>query len=147
MTLYLLVPMLLIVLVDCDNTHILINPLTYRSLVNNTVEHSIGNAYATMLYEMYWNLVDVNGFNPNWYDSKSLAGNIMALQIVIGGMMVHPCNPTLLQARDAILVADTTYYNGKNKCLIWNAFARRGAGLDAVEGNFIDGFKKPDDCQ
>jgi extracellular elastinolytic metalloproteinase len=123
------------------------NPLTYTSLFNNTRVHSIGTTWSTMLYEMYWNLVDAQGFNANWYDSKSTAGNIVAMQLVIGGMIFQPCNPTLLQARDAILVADQTYYGGKHSCMVWKAFAKRGAGTDAVQEGFVDGFAIPAECQ
>jgi extracellular elastinolytic metalloproteinase len=129
------------------NRDMAINPLTYTSLFNNTFVHRIGTTWATMLYDMYWNIVDVHGFNPNWYDSKSTAGNIVAMQLVIGGMTFQPCNPTLLQARDAILVADQTYYGGKHSCLVWKAFARRGAGTDAVQEGFVDGFSVPEECQ
>jgi hypothetical protein len=123
-----------------------INPLTYNRLFNNTRVHSIGTVWATMLYEVYWGLVDKHGFSENWYNAKQVKGNIIAMQVVIGGMTLQPCNPTLQQARDAIIAADFTYYGGENKCLIWKAFAKRGAGLDAIQDDFQNGFALPEEC-
>ncbi|KAH6596674.1 hypothetical protein BASA61_003368 [Batrachochytrium salamandrivorans] len=44
--------------------------------------------------------------------SQKSAGNVVAMQNIIGGMMLQPCNPTFLSARDAIVAADASYYNG-----------------------------------
>ena len=68
----------------------------------------------------------MKGFTPKWMDPKADKGNVIALQLVVGGMMMQPCNPTMLQARDAILRADTAYYNDAHKCEIWKGFAKRG---------------------
>lgn len=95
---------------------------------------------------MYWNLVDKLGFSDNWMDATSPKGNIVAMQVVIGGMMLQPCNPNMLQARDAIILADKNYYNGANACDIWKAFAKRGLGTDSVQKTHTDGFKMPDTC-
>ncbi|KAL2919379.1 decapping endonuclease targeting mRNA [Polyrhizophydium stewartii] len=105
-----------------------INPLRFSDLQTRTEVHDAGEVWVELLWEVYWNLVDKYGFNANLRDAKSTAGNIVALQLVIGGMMAQPCNPTFLQARDAILTADQTYYGGKYKCDIWKGFAKRGAG-------------------
>ncbi|KAH6581707.1 hypothetical protein BASA60_002295 [Batrachochytrium salamandrivorans] len=56
---------------------------------------------------------------------KQSAGNIVAMQNIIGGLMTQPCNPTFLSARDAIVAADASYYKGANKCEILKAFAKR----------------------
>jgi extracellular elastinolytic metalloproteinase len=71
----------------------------------------------------------------------------MMLKLVIGGMKLQPCNPTFLNARDAILAADQAFYDGVNQCLIWKGFAKRGMGIDAVNDGYLDGFKVPDSCQ
>ncbi|KAJ3411731.1 Fungalysin/Thermolysin Extracellular metalloproteinase 5 [Chytridiales sp. JEL 0842] len=31
--------------------------------------HAIGEVWAVILFEFYWNLVEKHGFNPNWYDT------------------------------------------------------------------------------
>lgn len=79
-------------------------------------------------------------------DATSSKGNIVAMQIVIGGMMLQPCNPTMLQARDAIILADKNYYGGSNFCDIWKAFAKRGFGIDVNGETHVDGFKLPEIC-
>lgn len=43
----------------------------------------------------------------------------------------QPCNPNFVQARDAILDADTALTGGENQCEIWTAFAKRGLGAGA----------------
>ncbi|KAH6565084.1 hypothetical protein BASA62_007465 [Batrachochytrium salamandrivorans] len=97
-----------------------------------------------LLWEVYWNLVNKNGFSENLFDAKQSAGNIVAMQLIMGGMMNQPCNPTFLTARDAILKADDSFYKGANKCDIISGFARRGLGLGAR--NRIDDFSVPAEC-
>jgi extracellular elastinolytic metalloproteinase len=43
----------------------------------------------------------------------------------------QPCSPNFVQARDAILDADTALTGGANKCDIWKGFAKRGLGSGA----------------
>jgi len=43
----------------------------------------------------------------------------------------QPCSPNFVQARDAILDADTALTGGVNKCDIWKGFAKRGLGSGA----------------
>nr|KAJ3421986.1 hypothetical protein HK105_001611 [Polyrhizophydium stewartii] len=126
-------------------TDLAVNPLKFSSLQTRTEVHDFGEVWVELLWEVYWNLVTKNGFSANLYDAKSTAGNVVALQLVIGGMTNQPCNPTVLQARDAILTAEQTFYGGKFKCDIWKGFAKRGAGVSATEDK-ADGFDVPDEC-
>jgi extracellular elastinolytic metalloproteinase len=128
------------------STNTTTNPLLYSNVNGLTSVHAIGTIWATILYEMYWNLVDAWGFSANYMDSKQEKGNIMAMQVVIGGLALQPCNPTFITARNAILAADVSYYGGKNKCSIWKAFAKRGLGTDAVQSGYQNGFAVPTDC-
>jgi extracellular elastinolytic metalloproteinase len=68
------------------------------------------------------------------------------MQVLFGGIMRQPCNPTFTQARDSILSADADYYNGINNCVIWKGFAKRGLGVDSSQEGFRDGFKMPSGC-
>ena len=123
-------------------------PDVYSNITNYADQaYPIGAIWANALYEMYWNLVDNSGFHENWYDSKSLEGNIVAFKLVVGGLIFQPCNPTFLQARDAIIQADKTYYDGKFNCLIWKAFAKRGMGTDAAQKGYSNGFGVPPNCK
>ncbi|KAI8913275.1 Fungalysin metallopeptidase-domain-containing protein [Gorgonomyces haynaldii] len=128
------------------STSLTTNPETFSFFSKSTEVHNLGEIWASMLNEVYWNLVDKLGFSENWYDEKQQKGNIVAMQLMIGGMMLQPCNPTFTQARDAILKADQTYYGGNFKCDIWKGFAKRGLGVDAVQSSHKDGFSVPSEC-
>ncbi|KAI9597909.1 Fungalysin metallopeptidase-domain-containing protein [Syncephalis fuscata] len=95
------------------STDITANPKTYDYL--NQPEwggevHNIGEIWATMLYE----------------------GNTLLMQIIIDGLKLQPCNPTFLQARDAIIQAEQQLTGGKHACEIWRGFAKRGLGYKAA---------------
>ena len=128
------------------STNMKVNPYLFSGIKKSSEVHNVGEIWATMLFEVYWNLVNKLGFSKNWYDAKQTQGNIVAMQLVIGGMMLQPCNPNFTQARDAILNADVNYYGGANKCQIWAAFAKRGLGVDSVQSSHNDGFKLPAEC-
>ena len=128
------------------STSMVRNPYTLSYVGTQNEVHAIGEYWANTLFEMYWNLVDAKGYSSNWFDAKQEKGNIIAMQLVIGGLKLQPCNPNFTTARDAILAADQSYYGGANKCLIWKAFAKRGLGVDSSEKGYVDGFKVPSDC-
>lgn len=67
------------------STHLEINPLMFHSLNELYEPHDVGELWAMLMIEMYWNLVDKHGFSDNWKDSKQSQGNIVALQLMIGG--------------------------------------------------------------
>lgn len=95
---------------------------------------SLGEVWAVMLYEVYWNLVDKHGFDPNWSNTtgnSSPAGNIIFAQLLIDGMKLQPCTPNFVQARDAIIEADRINNKGVNFVEIWKGFAKRGLGKNA----------------
>jgi extracellular elastinolytic metalloproteinase len=106
--------------------------------------HEIGTLWASILYEVYWNLVDAKGFSSDWLNASQENGNIIAMKNIITGLKIQPCNPTFLNARDAILAADDANYGGKYKCLLWKGFAKRGLGVFA--SSYQNGFKVPEEC-
>lgn len=114
------------------STELATNPLTYGDIGSLTVPHGAGTVWATALWEVYWSLVDAYGFDSNLYSGTG--GNNVAMQLVMDGLKLQPCNPTFLDARDAILQADINNYGGANQCLLWEAFARRGMGFNAYDG-------------
>jgi len=119
-------------------TDMIVNPSTYASVAdvaNISQPHGIGYVWNTMLWEMYWNLVDRHGHNPNVYASWDTGGNNLAIQLVIDGMKFQPCSPGFVDGRNAILTADTALTGGKNQCEIWRAFAKRGLGFSASQGS------------
>ncbi|KAH9262183.1 hypothetical protein BASA83_013827 [Batrachochytrium salamandrivorans] len=88
--------------------------------------------------EVYWSLVPSMDFRQICMMPNKSAGNIVAMQNIIGGLMTQPCNPTFLSARDAIVAADASYYKGANKCEILKAFAKRGLGSKATSSRKSD---------
>jgi hypothetical protein len=52
-------------------------------------------------------------------------------QLIIESLRLTPCDPSMLDARDAILQADDDLYALAHEDLIWHAFANRGMGNDA----------------
>ncbi|KAH6580372.1 hypothetical protein BASA50_000194 [Batrachochytrium salamandrivorans] len=127
-------------------TDMTVNPLTYSDLETRNDSHPMGEVWASLLWEVYWSLVTKYGFSTNLYDAKQSEGNIVTMQIIIGGMMLQPCNPTFLSARDAIVAADASYYKGANKCEILKAFAKRGLGSKATS-SYNNDFSVPSECR
>jgi len=135
------------------STDMSINPSTYNTIKTAAVPHGVGYVWATMLWEMYWNLVEAHGYNPNVYEPWNTGGNNLAIQLVTDGMKLQPCSPGFINGRDAILQADMNLTGGANQCLIWKAFAKRGLGVSATQGsntNITDGteaFDIPASCE
>ncbi|KAJ1332303.1 hypothetical protein BSLG_010740 [Batrachochytrium salamandrivorans] len=111
-------------------TNMRINPLTYQDAIGEKDPYHLGEIWATMLLEVYWNLVEKYGFSANLHDATQKEGNIIFLQLFVGMLMIQPCNPTFESAYDAMLVADAVYYGGIHKHLIRKGFVKRG--LDPV---------------
>jgi subtilisin-like proprotein convertase family protein len=128
-----------------------VNPLTYNDIDPDQVDvsfpnnppidprqfpaneiHNIGEVWASALWDMYWNLIDVYGYDSNLI--AGTGGNNVALRLVTEALKMTPAFPTFLEARDAILQTDVALYNSANQCPIWNAFAGRGMGFAADDG-------------
>jgi hypothetical protein len=131
-----------------------INPVSYGDIGGLAVPHGVGYAWTSMLWEVYWNLIAKDGFSQNLYGGwqSGGAGNKLALQLVIDGMKLQPCDPGFVDGRDAILQADQLLTQGANQCEIWNGFAKRGLGTGAVQGSSkrvgdeTESFDVPEGC-
>jgi hypothetical protein len=134
------------------NTDFNVNPFTYADVADatNSQPHGIGSIWATMLWQMYWELVDVYGYDPDIYNGSG--GNNIAFQLSIDGMKLQPCSPGFVDGRNAILAADAANYDGDNTCDIWEAFAVRGLGFSASQGSSsnrsdgVEAFDLPAQC-
>jgi hypothetical protein len=62
-------------------------------------------------------------------------GNRRWIQLVFDAYLLMPTNPSMLQARDAMLAADLMRFGGANQDEIWLGFARRGFGVNATSSN------------
>ena len=123
-----------------------VNPHTYGDLDDpmTSVPHGVGSIWAAMIWDLYWNMVDVYGFDDDL--ANGTGGNNLTIQLVMDGLKLQPCSPNFLESRDAIIAADQANNNGANFCLIWETFARRGLGFSAQpEGE--ESFDTPLSCQ
>lgn len=119
------------------STDTAINNFTFDDIDGNvSVPHGVGFVWATMLWEMTWDLIDQDGFDSDLYNGTG--GNNTAMQLVIDGLKLQGCNPGFIAGRDAILEADVLANGGANQCLIWGAFARRGLGVSADGGSVFN---------
>jgi extracellular elastinolytic metalloproteinase len=122
--------------------------------------HKIGQIWAQMLWEVAQELIAEHGFSPTLFPPETDAngdvpdsndfyrprttsprrvkvplipkhGNTLMLQLVMNGMKLLPCEPTFVNARDAIIQADSILTGGENYCRLWRGFAKRGLGPKA----------------
>lgn len=133
------------------STDLAVNPQTYANIGSTNIPHGVGEIWASMLWEMYWRMVERDGFSKDFYDGTG--GNNLALQLSMDGLKLQACSPGFVDARDAILAADLANYNGANECVIWKAFAKRGLGASALQGSSLvvgdetEAFDIPAACQ
>ncbi|KAI1501347.1 Fungalysin metallopeptidase-domain-containing protein [Biscogniauxia marginata] len=119
------------------STNLTVNPYQYVTLNTYNEVHDIGEVWATILYEVLWNLIDKHGLNPDakpTFDSNGVPtdGKFLTMKLVVDAMALQPCNPNFVSGRDAIIDADTALTGGENVCELWTAFAKRGLGEGAV---------------
>ncbi|KAF5344346.1 hypothetical protein D9758_013266 [Tetrapyrgos nigripes] len=123
-----------------------VNSLTYGTIAQLNEVHDIGEVWANMLHNVHAALVDELGFsNTALTDATGTEGNVVFMQLLVDALAIQPCNPTIVEARDAILQADQNRFNGANQCTILNAFASRGLGLGA-DDTFTDDFTTSAEC-
>jgi hypothetical protein len=117
------------------STDMSVNPLTYADLdpfqsrfVNGdpTEVHRVGEIWCQALWDVRADFIDAYGFEQ---------GKQLIEQLVTDGMKLTPANPTFIDGRDAILLADQLNNGGANQCLIWRGFAKRGVGFSAFSVN------------
>jgi len=118
------------------STDMAVYPNTHIDIIGTAAPHPLGEVWAGTLWDLYWNLVDEYGYDADWRNMES--GNAIAVQLVMDGMKMQSCSPGFLDGRDAIIDADQANNEGRNFCLIWNTFARRGFGFFADQGSSND---------
>ncbi|KAI7822760.1 Fungalysin metallopeptidase-domain-containing protein [Kickxella alabastrina] len=133
------------------STSITTNPSTYQFLDRPDYKevHSIGEVWAEMLYEATWALITKNGMAEDLFARDLTKGNSIMLQILLDGMKLQPCNPSFVDARNAILQAESNLSGGSNRCVLWKAFAKRGLGVNATgkDGTtHTEDFSVPAEC-
>jgi uncharacterized repeat protein (TIGR01451 family) len=90
--------------------------------------HSAGEIWALTLWEVRSRIIaDPAGANGN-----VAIGNRTMLQLTTDAMKLTPMNPSFIDARDALIDADCATNACANERWIWEGFADRGLGYDAV---------------
>ncbi len=110
-----------------------INSSSYDSIKFVGGLHRFGEVWAEMLWEVSWALIAEHGYATDLIAGNG--GNTVALQLVLDGLKLQPCDSGFVDARDAILAADELTNAGQNSCLLWKAFAKRGLGFSAIQGS------------
>ena len=121
--------------------------------VLQTDVHSIGFVWATMLWDLHWKYVEKYGYSSD-VAANATNGSTRVLQNVMNGLKLQPCYPNFVEGRDAILAAEAANVlsNGADKCMIWNAFAKRGLGVGASGGikndinDQVESYDVPAEC-
>ncbi len=106
-----------------------INPLTFANLgrVRSAPEvHADGEIFVEALVEMRANLIQQFGEKE---------GRRRARLLVVDGMKLAVPKASMLDMRDAILLADTVDFKGECGNAIWRGFAKRGMGTLAQTGS------------
>ncbi|KAI9220573.1 Fungalysin metallopeptidase-domain-containing protein [Blastocladiella britannica] len=129
-----------------------VNPTMYSYLAKSDYNevHMAGEVWVANLWEVYWNLRDKLGASADLRTGVSSGkGDATFLQIMLDGMKLQPCNPTFIDARDAIVQAEQNLTGGKYKCDVWAGFAARGLGVNAgnADAGYTDSSDVPSDCQ
>lgn len=86
------------------STDLTINNLMYSTIRDNGEVHAVGTIWCTMLFEVYWNLVDKLGFVENVKDnSNTTKGNVVFTHLMLDALNLQPCSPSFINARDACM--------------------------------------------
>ncbi len=88
---------------------------------------------------------EVHGDGEIWaqtlWSLRALLGSHRTESLVTRAMELAPYNPSFLDMRNAILVADNSVYGGRHRGTIWKVFASRGMGFYA--GSFGGNDTRP----
>ncbi|KAL1740948.1 Fungalysin metallopeptidase-domain-containing protein [Schizophyllum fasciatum] len=123
-----------------------VNPLRYSSVKELEEVHDIGEVWANVLHNVYAALVEGFGWDADFKtNADSEKGNVVFMHLFIDSLALQPCNPTMVQSRDAWIQADENRYDGAHACSVWKAFASRGFGVNAAD--FNDDETVPKECQ
>ena len=132
------------------STQMSVNSLTYadidptqtRFTKDTTEVHNVGEVWCQALWEVRANFIEAYGFE---------VGKQMIEQLVTDALKITAVNPSMVDGRDAILLADQINNSSLNQCMIWQGFAKRGIGFSAsslgATSQVKQAFDMPPYCQ
>jgi hypothetical protein len=107
------------------STNMLVNPLTYANL-GNVIPfpevHADGEIWFEAMWEARANLITQFG---------ETEGRRRIRLLVLDGMKLSPPASSMIDMRDAILLADRVDFKGASQDQLWAGFAKRGMGATA----------------
>lgn len=123
------------------STDMAINPLTYADSnspiptdpADTGYRYVSGDFWATTLWDLTWAYIAKYGFDANIFTGTG--GNNKVMRLVLDGLKLQPCSPTVVSARNALFAADQATTGGQDYCLIAEVFRNRGVGLNASAGS------------
>jgi hypothetical protein len=103
----------------------------YGKVVGYPEVHGDGEIWAQALWQLRDDLVAAHG---------ATEGLLRARRLVTEGLRLTPPAPSMLDARNAMLAADTATTGGQDRAVLWDEFAGRGMGYfaSAVDGNDVE---------
>ncbi|HEV7766122.1 MAG TPA: M36 family metallopeptidase, partial [Thermoanaerobaculia bacterium] len=102
-------------------------PLTFFNNAGGMEVHNLGEVWAVTLWDVRARVIA----DPAGANGDVPTGNTSMLQLVTDGLKMTPIDPTVVDARDAILNADCATNACANEDSIWGGFANRGFGYGA----------------
>jgi hypothetical protein len=111
------------------STNLEVNPLTFANIgavLPYQEVHADGEIWMEALWEGRANLIKQLGEQE---------GRRRIRMLVLDGIKLAPPGSSMVDMRDAILLADRTDFKGASQDQLWAAFAKRGLGALAYSGN------------
>lgn len=90
--------------------------------------HNSGEIWCLTLWEVRSRVIA----DPAGANGDVPTGNQKMLQLITDSLKMTPVNPSFIEGRDAIIAADMATNAGANEKWIWQGFADRGLGYNAV---------------
>lgn len=106
---------------------IVADPLGFNN--NGALEvHNMGEIWCLTLWEVRSRIIH----DPSGANNDVPTGNHTMLQLIVDALKMTPSDPTVIDARDAIIAADGATNSYANEESIWGGFADRGLGYGAA---------------
>lgn len=126
------------------STDLNINPRLYGQTniaiptdpADTSYRYVMGEFWASVLWDLNWAYIQKYGYNNNIYTGTG--GNNKVIRLVLDGLKLQPCSPTMVSGRDALFAADQATTGGQDYCMIAEVFRRRGLGLNASAGSNVN---------
>ncbi|KAI8048009.1 Fungalysin metallopeptidase-domain-containing protein [Syncephalis plumigaleata] len=115
------------------------NPLTANALNGLTYPevHDMGNLWGNMLYQVYLNLKKKLPVTTEFRTRQLDKSNTLVMAMLMESLTSLPCNPTFVDGRDALLLAEQTLTKGAYNCEVYAAFAKYGLGEGAGQPKLL----------